>query len=319
MQSSFEPPADFALQLPRDAYWQLVHTLHNSLPPPVSDDPADIARRDNAAIAAAASLLPVTPAEARLAAQFVAADAQAHECLRLSRLYPADLPVAMKCNAQSGCMMRQSQGALRALQRMQEARRKRDSDPVAADRAVWAEHCAAGFMTEALHGEAVALSPHVMQVADPPATPDATAAEEAEPARDPLKEAEFYAALYPRRATEIRCHGGMPPNAGYPPPEDDILGALVNGRTDALFALDRQTEISPNETMRQRCDNGSAGQQPDDRAAHAGGQRAGQDRAHAQRDHLLPPFGHHHAQAADYDAQAAEIREPAQRIGQDQP
>ena len=99
----------------------------------VSDDPADIARRDNAAIAAAASLLPVTPAEARLAAQFVAADAQAHECLRLSRLYPADLPVAMKCNAQSGCMMRQSQCALRALQRMQEARRKRDSDPVAAD------------------------------------------------------------------------------------------------------------------------------------------------------------------------------------------
>ena len=60
------------------------------------------------------------------------------------------------------------------------------------------------------------------------------------PPRDPIKEAEFYAALYPDRAVAIRRHGGMPSNATFPPPEDDIIHALVTGRTPALLALDRQ-------------------------------------------------------------------------------
>ena len=43
---------DLALQLPRDAYWMLIHTLHTSLPPPPpGDDPEAIARRDRDAIA----------------------------------------------------------------------------------------------------------------------------------------------------------------------------------------------------------------------------------------------------------------------------
>ena len=80
---------DLALQLPRDAYWMLIHTLHTSLPPPPpGDDPEAIARRDRDAIAQVASLLPVTAAEARLAARFVAADARAHECLRLADCIP---------------------------------------------------------------------------------------------------------------------------------------------------------------------------------------------------------------------------------------
>ena len=44
---------DPTLQLPRDAYYQLIHTLHTSLPPPVADTPDDLAHRDNAAIAQA--------------------------------------------------------------------------------------------------------------------------------------------------------------------------------------------------------------------------------------------------------------------------
>ena len=138
-------------------------------------------------------------------------------------------------------MLRQSQGALRALQRIQEARRKRDSDPAAADQAAWAEHCAAGFMTEVLHGGPSAsppAPPQPMPAADPPP------AVQQEPVRDPIREAEFYAALYPRRAAAIRRHGGMPPDAGFPPPADEILGVLVNRRSAALLAIDGEPEAA---------------------------------------------------------------------------
>jgi hypothetical protein len=235
---------DLALQLPRDAYWMLIHTLHTSLPPPPpGDDPEAIARRDRDAIAQVASLLPVTAAEARLAARFVAADARAHECLRLAELYPTDVTQVLKCNAQAATMWRQSDSALRALQRMQAARSKRDSDPAAADRAAWTEHCAQGLMADALHGGRAAFEP--APPPPPPSEPE-PAAGDAEPARDPIKEAELYAALYPNRAVAIRRHTGMPSDATFPPPEDDIIHALVTGRTPALLALDApQTEAPP--------------------------------------------------------------------------
>jgi hypothetical protein len=230
---------DLALQLPRDAYWMVIHTLHTSLPPPPSDDPEAIARRDRDAIAQVASLLPVSAAEARLAARFVAADAQAHECLRLARLCPTDVERVLKCNAQAATMWRQSDSALRALQRMQAARCKRDSDPAAAGQAAWTEHCAQGFMADALHGGPAAFEPAPPPSPDPSAGPE-PAAGDGEPAPDPIKEAEFYAVVYPARAVAIHRHGGMPPNATFPPPEDDIIHALVTGRTPALLALDRE-------------------------------------------------------------------------------
>ena len=235
METSFAATRpDLALQLPRDAYWMLIHTLHTSLPPPPSDDPEAVARRDRDAIAQVASLLPATAAEARLAARFVAADARAHECLRLAELYPTDLTQVLKCNAQAATMWRQSDSALRALQRIQAARSKRDSDPAAADQAGWTEHCAQGFMADALYGGRTAIEP-----APPPPEPEPTVSD-GEPAPDPVNEAEFYAALYPKRAVAIRRHGGMPSNATFPPPEDDIIHTLVTGRTPALLALDRE-------------------------------------------------------------------------------
>jgi hypothetical protein len=230
---------DLALQLPRDAYWMLIHTLHTSLPPPPSGDPETIARRDRDAIAQVASLLPVTAAEARLAARFVAADARAHESLRLAGLYPTDVTQVLKCTAQAAAMWRQSDSALRALQRMQAARCKRDSDPAAANQAAWTEHCAQGFMANALHAGPAAFEPAPPPPPEPAAVPEPTASD-AEPPRDPIKEAEFYAAIYPYRAVAIRRHGGMPPNATYPPPEVDIIHVLVTGRTPALLALDRE-------------------------------------------------------------------------------
>ncbi len=164
--------AGLALRLPADAYWQLVHTLRLTLPPPLGDSAEDLLRRDHAAIARIAALAPANAAEADVAAQFVAASEQWKDCLRLAQL-PETLPRApkrgtpdghparstdfsgcpewaAKCRAQAIAMMRQSQSALRLLLRMQDARRKVEKDGAAADRLVWSEHCAASLMAEAL-------------------------------------------------------------------------------------------------------------------------------------------------------------------------
>ncbi|HXA21963.1 MAG TPA: hypothetical protein VNW90_06660 [Acetobacteraceae bacterium] len=66
---------DLTLQLTRDMYYQLIHTLRTSLPPPVTNAPEDEIRRDNAAISKVASMLPANGEEGELAAQFVAASA----------------------------------------------------------------------------------------------------------------------------------------------------------------------------------------------------------------------------------------------------
>ena len=77
-------PADAALLLPSATYYQLVHTLRGLVPPPITDSPEDAARRDFATIAHVASLRPADPDEANLAAQYVAASAQALHCEHLA-------------------------------------------------------------------------------------------------------------------------------------------------------------------------------------------------------------------------------------------
>src|SRR5690242_6672859 len=113
------PQPDLTLLLPRDLYWQVVQYLRTSLPSATTDSPDDLVRRDRAAIAEVASLLPGTAAEATLAAQYVAANAQAMDALREVRAHAADPPFAMRCSAQSASMMRQARGAIGTLQRMQ--------------------------------------------------------------------------------------------------------------------------------------------------------------------------------------------------------
>jgi hypothetical protein len=129
-------PSQLAYRLPRDAYWLLIHTLRTSLPPPpVTDTPEDVARRDNAAIAQVASLLPANAGEAVLGAQFVAAHAQAMDSLRQARDPGMDAGLVLKCSAQAASMMRQAQSALRLLQCLQAVRQKIEADNVAVDRA----------------------------------------------------------------------------------------------------------------------------------------------------------------------------------------
>jgi hypothetical protein len=145
-----DPQPDWARLLPREAFQEILFVLRGALPPPVSDDPGDEVRRDRAAMAAVAALLPVTAAEGRLAAQFVAADAWAMDCLRLAQEKRREPDIARKCRAQAMGMMREGKSALRMLLRLQAVRQKIEADEAAAERAAWAEHGAVGMMEEAL-------------------------------------------------------------------------------------------------------------------------------------------------------------------------
>ncbi len=103
-------------------------------------------------MAAVAALKPVNAAEGRVAAQFVAADAWAMDCLRLAQVKRREPDIAQKCRAQAMGMMREAKSALRVLLRMQAARQAMQRDEEAANRAAWAEHSALGMMGEALGG-----------------------------------------------------------------------------------------------------------------------------------------------------------------------
>ena len=229
------PPPDLTLQLPRDLYHHIVHALCAALPPPVTDAPEDRARRDNAAIALVASMLPGNAEEAALAAQVVAANARAMHCLRLAGESPGDPAIALKFTAQSAGMMREARVARSLLLRVQAERRKREADGAATDKAAWVEHCAIGLMAEAV-GHAPPAP-----MAEPVVEPEPTPAPEPDDAFARLSEAEQYALIYPRRAALIRSLGGLPERCDFGPPEPDLVRAIVFGTSPTLRALDMET------------------------------------------------------------------------------
>ena len=98
METSSPPPQ--AIDLSSRLYRQLVYTLTELLPPPLDDTPAALRARNHAAIAKVAALLPVNANEADLAAQCIAARAQAEDILRLLRQNAGDIGLVMRLNAQ---------------------------------------------------------------------------------------------------------------------------------------------------------------------------------------------------------------------------
>ena len=230
-------PADLTLQLPRDMYYHLIHTLCAALPPPVPDTPENRVCRDNAIMAQIASLLPANADEANLAAQYVAANAQAMECIRRAQVHEADASLAMKWVALSTGMMRQAHSARRLLERVQAARQKREANAAATDQAAWIEHCALGLMADAL-GRVPAAS---VAEAPPPAPPAREAPEPDDKFRK-LTEAEQYAVIYPRRAALIRSLGGLPGKPDFDPIPPALVHAIVTGDSPTLRALDVPAE-----------------------------------------------------------------------------
>src|SRR5277367_2204198 len=150
MPHTTEPnPKSFAAQLPPGTYYELVHTLCLTLPPPLTDCPEDLARRDHSAIARIAALCPANAAEADIAALYVAASEQWKQCLHFAQQSDPTTYWAQKCRAQANSMMRQSQSALSLLLRIQAAREKLEADSAARDRAATAEQRAIDLMAQA--------------------------------------------------------------------------------------------------------------------------------------------------------------------------
>jgi hypothetical protein len=243
-----EPPhntLDLTLQLPRDTYWLVVHTLHKSLPPPPSDHPEALARRHRAAIAEVASMLPGNAEEASLAAQYVATKAYAVHCLQAAREHPGDFMCLLKCTAQAARMTREERGLRTLLQRLQAERRKRETDPVATNSAAWVEHCAIGLMAREMDLPPPAAPPLDEQPLDEPpdAPPDAAVDDDAAdqaPADAVTSEADLYAIMHPRRAARIRALGGLPQPCDFGPPSPELVHAIVTGTSPTLLALDRE-------------------------------------------------------------------------------
>jgi hypothetical protein len=163
-------PPPHQSQLATQLYYQLVYTLTDLLPPPLDDLPEALHARNLAAIAKVAALLPVNANEIDLAAQCIAARAQAEEMLRLVRQNADDIGLVMRLNAQYGSMVRTSLSVQGRLMRVQAARQKREAIEGAASQDAWTLHIAEQSM---------------LQVLDPDAEPPQAAVPEAVPAADP--------------------------------------------------------------------------------------------------------------------------------------
>ena len=145
-----DPHPDWALLLPREVFFEIVVLLRAGLPSPVLNAPDEWVRRDRVAMAAVGALQPATAAEARLAAQFVAVDAWAMDCLRLAEAQRHEPKLLRRCLAEARSMMREGRSTLRVLLRMQAVRRAVAKDEPTATAAAWVEHAVVGMMAEAL-------------------------------------------------------------------------------------------------------------------------------------------------------------------------
>jgi hypothetical protein len=163
-------PPHPAINLANDLYRQLVYTLTDLLPPPLDGSPGALRARNHAAIAKVAALLPVNANEIDLAAQCIAARAQAEDILRLLRENAHDIALVMRLNAQYTSMMRMSLSVHAHLMRAQAVRQKREAIDGAANQDAWTQHVAEQSMLEVADPDIERLT-----AASPKAAPAAVA------------------------------------------------------------------------------------------------------------------------------------------------
>jgi hypothetical protein len=152
-------PPHPAIDLSTPLYYQLVYTLTDLLPPPLDDTPEGLRARNLAAIAKVAALLPVNANEADLAAQCIAARAQAEDVLRLLRQHADDIQLVMRLNAQYGSMVRTSLSVHARLMRVQAVRQKRQAIDGAATQDAWVRHVAERSMLRVVDPDAEPQKP----------------------------------------------------------------------------------------------------------------------------------------------------------------
>jgi len=213
--------------IPEPLSREICADLIKNLPSPADDTPEQRAVRDERAITALAHYIPENAAEAELAADIVAAEFHAKDALRGALRFVNDLAAAERCRRQHALMMRTMHSGLRTLLRMQAERHKAED----------AKRPAALLRAGFLHSGTLPPEPEP-QPCPPAAAPEPQPA--AMPKYEDMTEAEQYAVIYPNRAAAIRRHRGMPPGAGYPPPDDAVFGEIVTGNSPVFLALDAQ-------------------------------------------------------------------------------
>jgi len=182
-------PLPLEYQLPKDVYHHLIHSLIGALPLPIPNTPENLIRRDNAAIARIAAMLPANPDEASLATQYISAQDQSLESMRLGRRPGLDDKAVKQFIAEANGMMRQANATRRLLLRLQSDRQKREANGKTLDQANWLEHCVMSLMADALGR--TPPGPIAQATPDPEPLPD-----EEEPEPDLATEAEHYAIIY---------------------------------------------------------------------------------------------------------------------------
>jgi hypothetical protein len=171
-------PPHPVINLATDLYRQLVYTLTDLLPPPLDGSPGALRARNHAAIAKVAALLPVNANEIDLAAQCIAARAQAEDILRLLRENAHDIALVMRLNAQYASMMRMSLSVHARLMRAQAVRQKREAIDGAANQDAWTLRVTAQSMLEVADPDIerlTAASPRAVPKAAPVKAPAAYA------------------------------------------------------------------------------------------------------------------------------------------------
>ena len=201
------PPID----LPAQAYRHLMHTLIALLPPPIEDTPEATLARNHAAIARIAALAPVNAEEAELAAQCIAARAQAEDLLRLIRVHANDINLVIRINAQYAAMIRASLSVHNRLLRQQQQRRKREATPGAADQDEWTRHIAAQTMLDELPG---VPKPPTVAKQETKSQQQKTETPKRQPPYDPATMARINAAI----DTALRANGASWQKQGLPRP-----------------------------------------------------------------------------------------------------
>ena len=224
MDACAPPQSSVTIQLSRDFYYLIVDALRGAVPPPAAQSPEDIARRDNAIIAAVASLRPANPDQILLAAQYVAASLRALSCIEEAHEHPTDGTHQKRCNAQSALMMRQSRGFRAMLRQLQQDTERTAQNPAARDADDKVEQATVALMSEVLTTAPVPSRPVL-------ATPL--------PARPPfdLAGAEQYALANPNKAMLIRNLGRLPKKFDDPPPPPGVMNAIIHGASPILQKL----------------------------------------------------------------------------------
>lgn len=106
-----------------------------------------------------AALAPVNDSEADLAAQCIAARAQAEDVMRLIRVHAGDIKLVLRLNAQYTAMVRASLAALRHLRREQQQRQKQQGTHKAAEAGESPRQTEAGTMLDTLQAAPKAQAP----------------------------------------------------------------------------------------------------------------------------------------------------------------